>query len=82
MLRHCALGAAYTRQYELARGAIFNTIESYNGRALDGLGTLYEHGQVADFISAGGTFGIGHVWEPLAAEARPGMARYGALTVP
>jgi uncharacterized protein (TIGR03790 family) len=59
-----ALGAAYTRDYELARGAIFNTIESYNGRALEGLKTIYEQGQVADFIAAGGAFGIGHVWEP------------------
>jgi hypothetical protein len=58
------LGAAYARQYELARGAIFNTIESYNGRALGGLETIYEQGQVADFIAAGGVFGIGHVWEP------------------
>ena len=58
------LGGAYTGQYQLARGAIFNTIESYNGRSLCGLDTLYDQGQVTDFIAVGGTFGIGHVYEP------------------
>jgi hypothetical protein len=43
---------------------MFNTIESYNGRALNGLGTLFNQAQVAGFIAAGGTFGIGMVWEP------------------
>jgi len=45
-------------------GAIFNTIESFNGRALNGLGTLANQEQAADFITAGGTFAVGHVFEP------------------
>ena len=46
-------------------GAIFNTIESFNGRALNGVSTLFGQEQVADFIGAGGTFAVGNVWEPL-----------------
>jgi len=56
---------AYIDSFVFARGAIFNTFESYNGRAFNGLGTLFGQEQIADFISAGGTFGIGCVWEPL-----------------
>jgi hypothetical protein len=56
----------YIQGFQFARGAIFNTYESYNGRALNGLGTLINQEQVADFIAWGGTFGIGHVWEPFA----------------
>lgn len=56
----------YEESFNLAPGAIFNTMESYNGRAFNGLGTLIQQAQVADFIGAGGTFGIGMVWEPLA----------------
>lgn len=47
-------------------GAIFNTIESYNARAFGPLGTRFNQEQVADFMAAGGTFGIGHCWEPFA----------------
>ena len=57
-------GANYINCYRFAPGAMFNTIESYNGRALNGLGTLFNQAQVAGFIAAGGTFGIGMVWEP------------------
>lgn len=56
----------YLQGFRFVRGAIFNTTESYNGRAFNGLGTLFDQAQVADFIGLGGTFGIGHVWEPLA----------------
>lgn len=58
----------YADSFNYADGAIFNTIESFNGRAFGGLdagGTAQE--QVSDFLAAGGTFAIGHVWEPLAA---------------
>lgn len=58
----------YAESFNYANGAIFNTIESYNGRAFGGLtagGTAQE--QASDFLAAGGTFAIGHVWEPLAA---------------
>jgi uncharacterized protein (TIGR03790 family) len=58
--------STYIEGFQFARGAIFNTYESYNGRAFNGLGTKYSQEQVADFIAWGGTFGIGHVWEPFA----------------
>ena len=53
-----------SRPFFFAPGAIFNTIESYNGRALNGLGTKFNQEQVADFIAAGGTFAVGSVFEP------------------
>ncbi len=56
----------YLEGFQFARGAIFNTAESYNGRVFNGLTTLFNQEQVADFIALGGTFGIGHVWEPFA----------------
>jgi hypothetical protein len=56
--------ATYIESFTFAQGAIFNTAESYNGRALNGLGTLFGLEQVADFLSAGGTFAVGHVFEP------------------
>ncbi|MBZ0172158.1 MAG: hypothetical protein K8E66_07250, partial [Phycisphaerales bacterium] len=56
----------YEESFNYAPGAIFSTMESYNGRAFNGLGTRYQQAQVADFIMAGGTFGIGMVWEPFA----------------
>lgn len=56
----------YPFSFIYAPGAIFNTIESYNGRAFGGIGAGFvPQGQLADFIAAGGTFGIGNVWEPL-----------------
>jgi len=56
----------YVKSFNLASGAIMNSIESYNGRAFGGLGQnpSIPQGQIADFIAAGGTFGVGHVWEP------------------
>lgn len=56
----------YILCYKFAPGAIFNTLESYNGRDLNGVGMhpSIPQGQVSDFIASGGTFGIGHVWEP------------------
>lgn len=58
----------YADSFNYADGAIFNTIESFNGRAFGGLnagGTNQE--QASDFLAAGGTFALGHAWEPLAA---------------
>lgn len=65
-------GTAYATSYTLAPGAIFNTYESYNGRALNGLGqnVFAPQQQAADFIGAGGTFALGQVYEPFA-EAIP-----------
>ncbi len=57
-------GANYIFGYNFPPGAIFNTIESYNARGLNGLGTLFNQAQVASFIAAGGTFAVGNVWEP------------------
>jgi len=54
----------YIETFTFPPGAIFNTIESFNGRALNGNTTLFSQEQVADFIGAGGTFAVGHVWEP------------------
>ncbi|KAA0217277.1 MAG: hypothetical protein DYG94_01420 [Leptolyngbya sp. PLA3] len=56
----------YADSFDYQPGAIFNTIESYNARAFGPLGTRFNQEQVADFIAAGGTFGIGHCWEPFA----------------
>lgn len=59
-------GTQYPLSFNYAPGAVFNTIESYNGRKFGGIGVgPTPQGQLADFIGAGGTFGIGHVWEPL-----------------
>jgi hypothetical protein len=61
-------GQIYAESYNYVNGAIFNTIESYNGRDFGGLGNhpTINQEQASDFIASGGTFAIGHVWEPLA----------------
>ena len=60
-------GTYPTSGYRYGRGAIFNPLESYSGRDLNGLGQHpgIPQGQVGDFIGAGGTFAVGLVWEPL-----------------
>ncbi len=57
----------FSQSYFYANGAIFNTIESYNGRDFgdQGIGGIVQE-QASDFIASGGTLAIGHVWEPLA----------------
>ncbi|MCB9854923.1 MAG: hypothetical protein H6818_04490 [Phycisphaerales bacterium] len=57
----------YINDFTFDPGAVFNTIESFNGRALNGLGTSFGQEQVADFIGVGGTFAVGNVWEPFSA---------------
>lgn len=47
-----------------ARGAMFNTYESFNCRNFETLSPHDGYGQVADWIHIGGTFGIGNVFEP------------------
>ncbi|MBI1784242.1 TIGR03790 family protein [Candidatus Sumerlaeota bacterium] len=56
----------YIRRFKFTPGAIFNTLESFNGRDFGGAGDRpgREQTQLADFINAGVTFGIGNVWEP------------------
>jgi uncharacterized protein (TIGR03790 family) len=58
--------STYIEGFLFTPGAIFNTLESYNGRALNGLGTLFGQEQIVDFVANGGTFAVGNVWEPLA----------------
>ncbi len=57
--------ATYIDGFNFVPGALFNTIESYNARAFNGLSTAAGLEQIADFIAAGGTYAVGHVWEPL-----------------
>lgn len=58
-------GANYIVGFRFPNGAIFNTIESYNARGFNGQGTLFNQCQIATFLAAGGTFGVGNVWEPI-----------------
>lgn len=57
-------GSQYAQSFNYMPGAVFNTIESYNGRAFGGLGTIVGQEQLSDFLGAGGTLGVGNVWEP------------------
>lgn len=59
---------SYATSFNLAPGAIFNTIESYNGRDFGGVGPLswLRQQQATNFLGAGGTFALCNVWEPLA----------------
>lgn len=54
----------YIDNFNFPPGAVFSTFESDNGRALNGLGSVFNLEQLADFITAGGTFAVGNVWEP------------------
>ena len=65
------LDVSYIATFDFARGAIFNTLESFNGRDFGGAGNLEAapQTQLSDFIAAGGTFGIGNVWEPFSFSA-------------
>jgi hypothetical protein len=62
-----AMETTYGTSFNLAPGAIFNTIESYNGRDFGGLGQLFfvPQQQASAFLASGGTFAVGNVWEPL-----------------
>lgn len=61
-----AAGIALPLSFVLPGGSVFNTLESYAGRAFNGLGGFQGQGRLGDFIGAGGAFGLGSVWEPLA----------------
>lgn len=56
----------YAASFNYAPGAIMNTMESFNAKAFGGLTTSFNQEQIADFIAAGGTFGLGNVYEPFA----------------
>lgn len=62
------MATTYATSFNLAPGAIFNTIESYNGRDYGNIGQppfSAPQQQSSAFLSSGGTFAIGNVWEPL-----------------
>lgn len=55
----------YATSFTYAPAAVFNSLESFNGRSFGGIGPgSVAQQQLADFIGAGGTFGIGNVYEP------------------
>jgi hypothetical protein len=80
---HTGVGApantTYGQSFNFAPGAIFNSMESYNGRAFGSLGQLagIPQQQLSDVIAAGATFGVGNVWEPfsLAVARNQALAR-------
>lgn len=61
-------GSNYTKSFNLAQGACFTSVESYNARDFGGYGSWFggwgPQAQISDFIEAGGTFAIGNCWEP------------------
>jgi hypothetical protein len=61
-------GQNYTKSFNLARGACFTSVESYNARDFGGYGSWFggwgPQAQISDFIEAGGTFAVGNCWEP------------------
>ncbi|WP_206754373.1 hypothetical protein [Lentimonas sp. CC19] len=52
-----------TFEGQLVNGASFSAYESFGARGLGGLGN-FSQAQVEEWISAGGTFATGPVWEP------------------
>jgi hypothetical protein len=59
-----AAGPLYAASFNYADGAVFNSIESYNGRVFGGAPQFGNQEQAADFIAAGGTGAMANVWEP------------------
>lgn len=57
-------GFVLTYNGQLVRGAIMNTTESYNAKNFGGQGGFGDQGQLAEWVAAGGTFGVGNAWEP------------------
>ena len=60
------MNTTYANSFNYAPGAVFNTIESYNGRAFGGNGqNIYApQQQAADALANGCTFAVCNVWEP------------------
>lgn len=56
----------YAQSFNFAPGAVFNTMESFNGRDFGGRGQLpaVPQQQASAFLAAGGTFAVANVWEP------------------
>ncbi len=63
-------GTTYAQSFNYLPGAVFNTIESYNGRSFGGIGgnPFVPQQQAADALAGPGgcTFAIGNAWEPFA----------------
>lgn len=63
-------GTTYAQSFNYLPGAVFNTIESYNGRSFGGIGgnPFVPQQQAADALAGAGgcTFAIGNAWEPFA----------------
>lgn len=49
--------------FQLAKGAVFHSYESYNSQSFDPANTQ-EDGMIGDWLEIGGTAGLGHVTEP------------------
>ena len=56
----------FTYDEQLIAGSIFNSIESFNGRPFGTLMEFGDQGSLAEFVKAGGSFGVGNAWEPFA----------------
>ncbi len=58
----------YATSFNYAPGAMFTSLESFNGRDYTNLGQAggYPQQQSSDFLAAGGTFAVANVWEPFA----------------
>ena len=59
-------GYVATFDGQITGGAIMNTLESYNGRAFGRVDGFRDQGQLSQWVEAGGTFGVGNVYEPFA----------------
>lgn len=57
-------GDQFPLSFVYSPAAIYNTIESANGRKFGGLGPNFGQSSLSDFLQAGGTLGLGYVWEP------------------
>lgn len=54
----------FPKSFTYAPGAVYNTLESFNGRCFSGLTPFFSQSSIGDFIDAGGTGGVASVWEP------------------
>ncbi|MDX2148484.1 MAG: hypothetical protein SFZ23_13275 [Planctomycetota bacterium] len=60
------VSSSYAESFNYAPGAVFNSMESFNGRDFANLGGWNDQEQASDFLAAGGTFAIANVAEPFA----------------
>ncbi|MEM8782600.1 MAG: hypothetical protein AAGE65_07040 [Planctomycetota bacterium] len=55
---------ASTGESQFIDGAVFTSVESFNAREFGGLPQFENQGSLAEFLAAGGTFGVGTAFEP------------------